>query len=263
MIPEKKWTPWTRSRAKAVWEQLRSGVSVVTIAEQNNCTVRNIHRRLKCAGFDPEAARRADTSHDMQNERIYTLRKAGKTYQEIAVDLGMEPCDQTTRTLYMRLSRYCERIEIPYPVVVRPKQPRAYTPPAMRDDVIDAIVAALRAAEAEGEALRPEDLPARTKLPEHVIKAHIGELRRRGLVADGIVPAMGEAIHEAQARAGAEAFVLMACIQAWLSGAELPTLETLTAADQFSRSFLNATIVKLRRDGLLRPRGYLYLRVAE
>ena len=263
MTPQKKWTPWTRSRAKAVWQQLRDGVDVATIAEQNNCTVRNIHRRLKCAGFDPEAARRADTSHDMQNERIYTLRKAGKAYHEIAADLGMEPSAQTMRTLYMRLSRYCDRLEIPYPVVVRQRVPRVYTPPAIRDDVIDAVVAALRAAEVEGEALRPEDLPARTKLPEHVIKAHIGELRRRGLVADGIVPAMGEAIHEAQARAGAEAFVLMACIQAWLSGAELPTLETLTAADQFSRSFLNATIVKLRREGLIRPRGFLYLRATE
>jgi hypothetical protein len=263
MTPEKKWTPWTMKRARAVWEQLRSGVDVATIAAENNCTVRNIHRRLKCAGFDPEAARRADTSHDMQNERIYTLRKAGKTYQEIAADLGMEPSAQTMRTLYMRLSRYCERIEIPYPVVVRPRQPRVYAPPTMRDDIIDAIVAALRTAEAQGEALRPEDLPARTKLPEHAIKAHIGEARRRGLVADGIVPAMNEALHEARARTGAEAFVLMTCVQAWLSGAELPTLETLTAADQFSRSFLNATIVKLRREGLLRPRGFLYLRATE
>ena len=263
MTPEKKWTPWTRNRAKAVWEQLRAGVDVATIAEQNNCTVRNIHRRLKCAGFDAEAARRADTSMDMQNERIYALRKQGKTYQEIAADLGMEPCDQTPRTLYMRLSRYCERLEISYPVVVRPPKPRAYTPMTMRDDIIDAIVSALRAAEAEGEAVRPEDLPARAKHPPHAIKAHIGEARRRGLVADGIVPTMNAALHEARTRTGAEAFVLMTCVQAWLSGAELPTLETLTAADQFSRSFLNATIVKLRREGLLRPRGYLYLRVTE
>jgi hypothetical protein len=259
-----KGRPWTAVRAKRVWEQLRSGTDVKTIAAQQGCTVNNIHKRLRTAGYEPTKSRRADTTTDLQLERVYAMRKAGKEYPEIAEALGMEPSQATTRKLYMRLVRYCERLEIPYPVVVKPT--RVFRP-AKPTDFVPVIVAKIKAAimnrEAAGLQTDVLDLADAVGLTDRDTKLYVAELRRRRIISDGPTPTETGLI---RGRAGCEGRpfcpdrALDAIVTAWDAGDPLPSLDTLAEQLRYSRSAMNIALVQLRANGFLRPRGFLYLR---
>jgi hypothetical protein len=257
-----KGRPWTLKRAQRVWEQLRAGTDVKTIAAQQGCTVNNIHKRLRTAGYDPLGAHRAESEAELRLSRIYALRKQGKEFPEIAVELGMEPGPATTRALYMRLVRYCERLEVPYPRVTRPYVPRApqrYTPD---DAALEKLVAVLHRREAEGLDTDVLDLADEAGIDDRMVKLHVAEMRRRHVLADGIVPSE-EGLKAADtdvANPICADMVLQCAVAAWRSDGPCAKLDTLVETLDYSRSHINLAIVKLRDEGLFRPRGFLYLR---
>jgi len=260
-----KGKPWTITRVKKVWEQLRVGTDVKTIAAQQGCTVNNIHKRLRTAGYDPARVHRAETTTDLQLEKIYAMRKRGVEYADIAVALGMEPGPKTTRTLYMRLVRYCERLEVAYPTMAQPRK-QAFKPMKPTDFVpvtVSKIKAALMHRDAQGLQTDVLDLADAIGLTDRDTKLYVAELRRRKVIADGPAPTP-EGIE--RARTGVDGRpccpdrALDAIVQAWDRGEPLPSLDTLAAQLRYSRSAMNVALVQLRADGMLRPRGFLYLR---
>jgi len=257
--------PWTMKRLERVWEQLRSGVDVRTIAAQQNCSVNNIHKRLRLNGYDPAQAHRADSSRDMQLERIYSMRMEGKEFGEIAEALGMPADANSTRCLYMRLVRYCERIGVTYPKQER--KPRKSIPRGAfvpREDVIEVMVDVLQDRQTIEETTTVYDLADILRMQDRDAKAYVAELRRRGIVADGIVPT-ARALHAASLItedrfASCYDAVIGTVVEAWRSDGPCATLETLAASVPFSKSYINFAIVKLRGEGYFVPRGHLYLR---
>lgn len=257
-----KGSPWTMKRLQRVWDQLRAGTDVKTIAAQQSCTVNNVHKRLRGAGFDPEQAHRADTTTDLQLERIYAMRKDGKEFLEIAQALGMEPGPRSMRALYMRLVRYCERLEIPYPRMPKAKKPREPYRFSADEKHIANIVGVLRQREEAGLDTDVLDLADEANLDDRVVKFYIAELRRRHLVADGITPS-AEGLKAADldvANPICADMVLQCAVASWRSEGPCAKLDTLVETLDYSRSHINLAIVKLRDEGLFRPRGFLYLR---
>lgn len=257
-----KGRPWTMKRAERVWQQLRAGTDVKTIAAQQGCTVNNIHKRLRTAGYDPLGAHRAESEAELRLGRIYALRKQGKEFPEIAVELGMEPGPATTRALYMRLVRYCERLEVPYPRVTRPYVPRAPQRYAPDEEAIAKLVGILRRREAEKLDTDVLDLADEAGLDDRTTKLHVAEMRRRRILADGIVPSAAglRAADVDVANPVCADMVLQCAAAAWRSDGPCAKLDTLTETLDYSRSHINLAIVTLRDEGLFRPRGYLYLR---
>lgn len=260
-----KGRPWTTTRAKHVWEQLRSGMDVKTIAAQQGCTVNNVHKRLRTAGYEPVQAHRADASAEMQLQKIYAMRKRGSDYSEIARTLGMEPGPGTTRRLYMRLVRYCERIEVPYPVAPQPRKP-AFRPTKPADFVpvtVSKIKAALMHRDEQGLQTDVLDLADALGLTDRDAKLYVAELRRRCVIADGPTPTeagIKRVCAGVEGRPLCADRVLHAIVVAWDRGDPLPSLDTLAEQLRYSRSAVNITLVQLRAEGFLRPRGFLYLR---
>lgn len=257
-----KGRPWTTKRIQRTWEQMRSGTDVKTIAAQQGCTVSNIHKRLRAAGYDPAGAYRADSTTELQLERIYAMRKQGYEFTEIAHDLGMLPSPQTTRTLYMRLVRYCERIEVPYPRAMRVAKPRVPYRFSADEVNITKIIEVLRQRNEAGLDTDVLDLADEADLDDRVVKFYVAEMRRRHIIADGIVPS-AEGLKAADldvANPICADMVLQCVAAAWRSEGPCAKLDTLIETLDYSRSHININIVKLRDEGLFRPRGFLYLR---
>lgn len=262
MIATQKGRPWTMKRIQRVWDQLRAGTDVKTIAAQQGCTVRNVHRRMQTAGYDLAATNRAKATTELRLERIYAMRKQGKEFPEIAEALGMEPGQQTTRTLYMRLVRYCERIEVPYPRVTKQSKPREPYRFAPEEVNITKIIEVLRQREEASLDTDVLDLADEVGLDDRMVKFYVAEMRRRRIITDGIVPS-AEGLKAADldvANPICADMVLQCVAAAWRSEGPCAKLDTLTEMLDYSRSHININIVKLRDEGLFRPRGFLYLR---
>jgi hypothetical protein len=256
--------PWTTKRLQRVWEQLRSGVDVRTIAAQQGCTVNNIHKRLRLNGYDPAESHRADSSRDMHLERIYSMRKQGKEFSEIARELGMEPGPMATRCLYMRLIRYCERIGAEYPRGPRRVRQAKQRVLVMSEETIQRLVETLRERANMEQPTTVYDLALHADLPERDVKAYVAEMRRRYLIADGIVP-LPKAVHAAgiitdQKNASCYDAVIGSVVEAWCSTGPCATLERLHETVPYSKSYINYAIVRLREEGYFALRGYLHLR---
>ena len=256
--------PWTTHRLQRVWEQLRSGMDIKTVARQQGCTINNIHKRLRMNGYDPAESHRADSSRDMQLERIYSMRKQGKEFSEIAHVLGMEPGPTSTRCLYMRLIRYCERIGVDYPR--GPKRVREAKKRVMvvTDETIQRLVDLLREREAAEQPTTVYDLADASGLTDRDTKTYVAEMRRRCLISDGIVPTE-RARHAADIimdhkTASCYDAVIWGVVAAWRSEGPCATLERLVETAPFSKSYITLAIVNLREDKYFQPRGYIYLR---
>ena len=249
--------PWTTKKAERVWKRLRGGVNVNTIAADMGCTVTNIHKRLRTAGYSPNSGRRTDV--DANAKLILERRKAGVEFGDIAVELGMEPSRMVTRCLYMRLVRYCEREEIPYPHATRQRkhQGNRNIPAVTPMMVTDAIIAVKKRVK-RGEQTDVMDLSDALHVPDRLAKRIVAEMRRRRLAADGLVPTKVDADPKLT---GCERAVMDAARAAWAD--EKRPCETLTtlASTGYARATLNIAIVNLRNLGLLEPRGFIYLRV--
>lgn len=249
---------WTTKRVERVWKQLRSGVNVKTIAAQQGCSVTNIHRRLRTAGYDPHGANVAENVESNRSGLIYARRREGVEFADIAVELGMEPTPSNVRRLYMRLVRYCERAEVPYPRVPRTRRPVSHRTEAMRADaVITKAKKALHTLAAPGCATTNTALATSLGLHEREGKLVVAELRRRRVLADGLAPMPFEI---SPALTAAETAVLHAIVVAWDQGKPCESLDSLTAKLNYSKSTINVAIIKLRSLNLVYPRGMLVLR---
>jgi hypothetical protein len=255
---------WTTKKAERVWNRLRAGVSVQTIAADEGCTVTNIHRRLRTAGYSPEDARRAESVEELRTAKIYADRKAGKSFNEIAEELGMEPSNLTTRRLYMRLVRYCERADVPYPHMPRARNPnrRKYYGPrqwVVTDADVAEAVAALRRAADKGKVYDNERLSLELRTTDDkYVKTLVAEMRRRRVLADGLVPS-GKTTTERLL--GSEQRTYDLIIKAWADPSRgCETLSSLVDQLGYARHTVNIAIIKLRKLGLVEPRGYLHLR---
>lgn len=253
---------WTTKKAERVWKRLRAGVSVQTIAADEGCTVTNIHRRLRTAGYSPADAKRAESVEEMRTARIYAARKEGKSFNEIAVELGMEPSNLTTRRLYMRLVRYCERADVPYPHA--PKKPRSrssYTPRvwAIGDADVAEAVAALKEASRRLKVYDNERLSLELRTTDDkYVKTLVAEMRRRRVLADGLVPT-GKTSTERLLESEKRTYDLI--IKAWADPSRgCETLSSLVDQLGYARHTVNIAIIRLRKLGLVEPRGYLHLR---
>jgi hypothetical protein len=250
---------WTTKKAERVWKQLRGGMNVNTIASLHGCTVSNIHRRLRTAGYDPHGANVAENVQNNQAGLIYARRKAGLEFNEIAVELGLEPSPGNTRRLYMRLVRYCERAEVPYPHQPRKRRAKADTAEAFRgDDVVRRAVDALKKTSTPGGVVDYPAFKALMGIDSRRLKTVIAELRRRHILADGLAVMPFEI--SPPINAGSETAVLHAIVEAWDSKGPCASLDTLVASLGYSRSTVNIAIIKLRSLNLVYPRGTLVRR---
>jgi hypothetical protein len=248
---------WTTKKVESVWRRMRAGTSAQTIAADMGCTVTNIHKRLRGAGYDPAGGRRDDIDDDAK--LILARRLEGKEFVEIAVELGMEPTRLSVRRVYMRLARYCERAEIKYPRAVKKRGHKRYSPASVEPLMIADAVVAINKRLKRDEQTDALDLADETGYPERTTKCIIAEMRRKKMLADGIVPTVGNP--EPDDLIGCERAVLDAVRAAWADKKRsCETLTSLVVTTGYARSSINLAIVRLRDRGLLEPRGFLYLR---
>jgi NMD protein affecting ribosome stability and mRNA decay len=163
------------------------------------------------------------------------------------------------RRLYMRLVRYCERAEVPYP-----KMPRRSRRPGRRGgrhtqpdfSLIDGCVAMMKK---HPQPMSVEDFAAKVGVDTRIAKRLIAEMRRRRLLADGIVPIKGATTNERLV--SSEVFVLEAVREAWNDkDRQCHSLGSLVDYGRYARHTISIAIIKLRKLGLVEARGGLYLR---
>lgn len=249
---------WTTKRAERIWNRLRSGVHVSTIAADEGCTVTNIHRRLRAVGYSSEEERRRRAREETQAAKIYARRKEGRSFEEIAAELGLEHNSSTMRRLYMRLVRYCERAEVPYPKMPKKSRPGRRGGPHTQPDysLIDGCVAMMKK---HPQPMSIEDFAEKVGVDARIAKRLVAEMRRRRLLADGIVPIKGATTEERLV--GSEVFVLEAVREAWNDkDRQCHSLGSLVDYGRYARHTLSIAIIKLRKLGLVEARGGLYLR---
>jgi hypothetical protein len=250
---------WTTKKAERVWKQLRGGMNVNTIASMHGCTATNIHRRLRTAGYDPHGANMAENVQNNHAGLIYARRRAGAEFNEIAVELGMEPTPGNMRRLYMRLVRYCERAEVPYPHQPKRRKERVDQTAAFRsDDVVHRAVEALKKTSVPGGVVDYAAFREAMGIDARRLKTIIAELRRRHILADGLVVMPFEI--SPPVNAGSETAVLHAIVEAWDGDGPCASLNTLVQSLGYSRSTVNIAIIKLRSLNLVYPRGTLVRR---
>ena len=254
---------WTTKRAERVWKKLRNGMCVKTLAAEEGCGVRNIHRRLKVAGYSSESARREESREELQAGKIYADRKGGKEFTEIAEELGMEPTKMNVRKLYMRLVRYCERAGVPYPHMPRKRKRsspgRKTVPGPETDALIDKAVRILQARAEKDEQTDLLDLSDALNRADRDTKSLVAEMRRRLILSDGVVPTPGAVVPDSLTPS--ERAVLNAVQAAWDNPTQpCETLSSLKSRVPFAHSSINLALVKLRHYNLIEPRGFLYLR---
>jgi len=178
----------------------------------------------------------------------------------------MEKGDKTTRCLYMRLVRYCERAGAKYPRM--PKKRKKYTySPARRivatDEMVEKTLKVLDEHAARSRHLNNTALKTALQTNENYVRVVAAEMRRRRLLADGLAPTeAGVAAAEEIGDRTSVDIILAAVVSAWTSGRECEGLGSLMKSTGFSRSTVNVAIIKLRDQGLLFPRGFLILRKA-
>lgn len=250
---------WTTKKVERVWRQLRAGVNVNTIASQHGCTVSNIHRRLRTAGYDPHGANVSENVENNRSSLIYARRKAGVEFHEIAVELGMEPTPSNRRRLYMRLVRFCERAEVPYPHQPKKRRDTSDKRALLRsDDMVRRAVEALATTSVPGGLVDYTAFKAALGVDARDLKLVVAELRRRRILADGLSLMPFEV--SPPINAGSETAVLHAIVKAWDSDGPCASLDTLVESLGYSRSTVNIAIIKLRSLNLVYPRGTLVRR---
>jgi len=240
------WPPEKMAHAEAL---LAAGHTQRQVAGMLGCSESSLSHRLR-------RTRESDTL----GPRIYAMRMDGMEFPAIADALGQERSPTTTRRLYMRLVRYCERVGVAYPRVVAAK---TATDSSGHDEMtLFRVSFFIRRRAGRGQASTNTDVAYALGLSERDVKLYTAELRRRGVLANGIVPT-GRGIIEAQRRSGGEASydqVLRAVVAAWTSGAPCETLSSLLQKLHYNRSTVNLAIVRLRDEGFVAPRGNLYPR---
>lgn len=245
----------TVPQLKRLWQRHLNGESTASIATDIGCTVGNLTRRWRGIGLDPMRHYRNKEYRKSNGFKIWSLRKEGRTYREIAMLLGYPPDESGERLIYMRLARYCKRTGVIMPHHT-PKPPRVT--PQQATAVEDCI---RERARQELHTSWP-DIVEDTKLPGNVVRMAVASLRRRGILAgSGLAPtAQGMREWETLPQ-GARRRIMEAVTLDWVNpDKELHTLGTLVERLGLQRSTLNSAICRLREANLLEPRGTLSLR---
>ena len=76
---------WTRKKFDTVWKRYESGVPASELAKEHGCTTSNIYKRLRKVGYSPDKVARKHRRLEVQASKIYTLRKQGRSFDEVAV----------------------------------------------------------------------------------------------------------------------------------------------------------------------------------
>ena len=256
---------WTRKRFDTVWKRVRSGVPVKVVAGENGCTTSNIYKRLRKVGYDLEKEARKDSRLELQASRIYTLRKQGKEFGDIAKALDMQPSDATTRKLYMRLVNYCKRAGVPYPYAPKKRKgPSRRITAGWRPSDADILraITVLKSHTALGCPTSNMDLANALGVSLRVAMGIASVLRKRRIIGDGLVPSADGITAAQNMRTSYCADQVLATVVAcWREGRDCETLGSLDNGRlDFCRSSINVAIISLREKGLILPRGNLYLR---
>jgi hypothetical protein len=238
---------WSFEKIAPIRAALRTR-SASEVAAELGCSVANLRRRLASAD-------------NTTGERVYALRSAGAEFSDIAVELGLAPGPATTRRLYMRLVRYCERAGVEYP---RPARRDEVEPtPSCEEANLDRIIRLIATRAARLEATDNWCIANKLQLSLKEVKCSIAELRRRRVIAAGIVPTatgLEEAARHARSKLAVHR-VLWAIAESWAEGSD-ESLTSLCDKLPLARSTINLSIVRLRDDGYLMRRGHLALRNA-
>jgi len=256
---------WTRKKFDAVWKKYQSGVPATELAKEHGCTTSNIYRRLRKVGYSPDKLARKLQRLETQGSRIYTLRKQGKSFDEVAVELELEPSPATTRKLYMRLVRYCKSAGVIYPRLPAKRKPKRSPRPLRRGTVLladlSAVTQKIRSLAAPGCPVGNTELAAALGVSPRDLNGVLAELRRRRVLSDGLVPtSRGIELAEKVQSSYCWEQVLASVVTAWTTGKTCETLGSLDASLDFCRSSINVAIIGMREKGLLHPRGLLILR---
>lgn len=241
--------PWSFEKIAFVRAALLTR-PVSAVAAEMGCSIANLRRRLASAD-------------DTTGERVYARRCAGAEFNEIAAEMGWEPGPAATRRLYMRLVRYCERAEVEYPRPVPPSAPPAPRP-SFEERNLDRIAKLIADRAALLEATDNWVVSSKLQLSLRETKSATAELRRRGVLASGIVPTAA-GIEEAARRPRSSLAIdqtLHAVVDAWTHNHSSESLTSLCDKLPLARSTINLSIVRLRDDGYLLRRGHLALRNA-
>lgn len=260
----KRGPAWTRKRFDAVWKRIRSGVPVKVVAGENGCTTSNIYKRLRLVGYDLSKAVKTDSRLELQASKIYTMRKQGKEFADIARAFGIEPSPSATRMLYMRLVNYCHRAGVPYPYAPKAARgPSRRITPGWRPSEADIqrAIKVLHTYAAQGRPLNNTEFAQALGVSHRVGMGIAAALRKRGIIGDGLVPSDSgiTAAQDMQSSYCADQ-VLTLVVACWREGRECETLGSLASRLDFCRSSINVAIISLRAKGLILPRGHLYLR---
>lgn len=256
---------WTRKKFDAVWKKYESGVPATELAKEHGCTVSNIYKRLRKVGYSPKSVIRKQRRLGVQATKIYTLRKQGKSFDEVAVDLGMVPGAATTRKLYMRLVRYCKSAGVIYPRLAAKRPPRRNARPLRRVNAhlanLSLVAQKIRSLTAPGCPIGITELAAGLGVSARDLNGVLAELRRRRVIADGLSPtSRGIELAENMQPGYCLEHVLTRVVEAWNTGKTCETLGSLEASMDFCRSSVNVAIISLRQKDLLHARGLLILR---
>jgi hypothetical protein len=251
---------WTRKKFDAVWKQYESGMTTAQIAEQLGCTTSNIYKQMRRIGYSPAKLAQTRKRLSVQGSKIYTLRKQGKEFTAIAVELGLEPSKATTRKLYMRLVRYCKNAGVIYPRLPKKPTRRMYARRPRAANWVSAT-AKLRSLTAPSCPLHNNILASALGVTARDLPHVLAELRRRRVIANGLAPTLAgiEAARNMQSSYCVDQ-VLARAVTAWDTGAPCETLGSLIKTTGFCRSSINVAIISLRERGLLHPRGLCILR---
>lgn len=109
----------TIRRLKELWLRYEGGERIDALARSVGRTGHVLRARWRRLGFRPAMQRRARENLRCEPSKIYALRCENRTYNDIAVVLGLAPNKTTMRLLYNRLIRYCARAGV---IVPRPKR---------------------------------------------------------------------------------------------------------------------------------------------
>lgn len=256
---------WTRKKFDTVWKRYESGVPASELAKEHGCTTSNIYKRLRKVGYSPDKVARKLRRLEVQASKIYTLRKQGRSFDEVAVELGMEPSAATTRKLYMRLVRYCKSAGVVYPRLAAKRPPRSNTRVRRRINPqlanLSLVTDKIRSLTAPGCPIGITELAAGLGVSVRDLNGVLAELRRRKVISDGLSPtSRGIELAENMQPGYCLEHVLTRVVGAWTTGKTCETLGSLEASLDFCRSSVNVAIISLRQKDLLHPRGLLILR---
>lgn len=118
-----KYHAWTKRQLNDAYKLCQQGLTVSQVAERIGVTKHTLENAFHRNGYrllEMSIKRRTDVKTPA---RIYSLRREGLTFPEIARRLGMSGDKLSAHRVSARLYRYCAKVGVPVPDVSAPKPP--------------------------------------------------------------------------------------------------------------------------------------------